>query len=114
MLMKETKLLDPIPPGETLMEDFLEPLGISMNKLSRDIDVPPNRISGIIHGKRAITPDTALRLQRYFGVSARFWLNLQTEYDLRKTQREIWTRLERRIVPVDYPQAPAGISTGPG
>jgi addiction module HigA family antidote len=93
------KMLDPIFPGEILRDDFMAPLGISINRLSRDLDVPPNRISEIVNGKRAITADTALRLQRYFGVEAQFWLNLQTEYDLRNVGRKIWDDLEKRIVP---------------
>ncbi len=94
------KLLDPITPGEILREDFMEPLGISINQLSRDLSVPPNRISEIVNGKRSITADTALRLQRYFNVEARFWLNLQTEYDLRMIKRKIWSDIEQRIIPV--------------
>ena len=80
--------LDPVHPGEILMEDFLKPLGISINKLARDIDVPPGRISTIVNGKRAITADTALRLGLYFGVTPELWLNLQTDYDLRVARRE--------------------------
>ena len=98
--MVKNKLLNPITPGEILMEDFMEPLGISINKLSRDIGVPPNRISEIVNGKRAITADTALRFQRYFNVAAQFWLNLQGEYNLRMTKRKIWGELERRIIPI--------------
>jgi addiction module HigA family antidote len=98
--MNANKLLDPITPGEILHEDFMDNLGISINKLARDLSVPPNRISAIVNGKRAITADTALRLQRYFGVEAQFWLNLQTEYDLRMMKRKIWTDIERRIIPV--------------
>ena len=71
----------------------------SLNAL-RDLSVPPNRISEIVNGKRAITADTALRLQRYFGVEAQFWLNLQTEYDLRMMKRKIWADIERRIIPI--------------
>ena len=78
----------------------MKPLGISINKLSRDVGVPPNRISEIVNGKRAITADTALRLQRYFNVEAQFWLNLQTEYNLRMTKRKIWIDLKRRIIPI--------------
>ena len=74
--MNEKEILEPINPGEILREDFLEPLGISINRLSRELSVPPNRISEIVNGKRSITADTALRLQRYFGVEAQFWLNL--------------------------------------
>jgi antitoxin HigA-1 len=99
--MSKKATLEPIYPGEILREDFLEPLGISINKLSRDLAVPPNRISEIVNGKRSITADTALRLQRYFGVEAQFWLNLQTEYDLRMMKRKIWADIERRIIPVN-------------
>jgi len=81
--MGTKKFLDPITPGEILREDFMEPLEISINQLSRDLSVPPNRISEIVNGKRSITADTALRLERYFNVEAQFWLNLQNEYDLR-------------------------------
>ena len=98
--MNSKKLLEPITPGEILREDFMDHLGISINKLSRDLSVPPNRISEIVNGKRAITADTALRLQRYFGVEAQFWLNLQTEYDLRMIKLKIWSDIERRIIPV--------------
>ena len=98
--MSAKKLLDPITPGEILREDFMEPLGISINQLSRDLSVPPNRISEIINGKRSITADTALRLQRYFGIEARFWLNLQTEYDLRMMKCKVWSDIEKRIIPV--------------
>ncbi len=97
--MGVSKLLDPIRPGEVLREDFMEPLGISINQLSRDLSVPPNRISEIVNGKRSITADTALRLQRYFGVEAQFWLNLQTEHDLRMMKRKIWPDIKRRIIP---------------
>ncbi|MDO9567282.1 MAG: HigA family addiction module antitoxin [Candidatus Desulfaltia sp.] len=87
-------------PGEILREDFLEPLGISINQLSRDLSVPPNRVSEIVNGKRSITADTPLRLQRYFGVEAQFWLNLQTEYDLRIMKLKIWADIERRVIPI--------------
>lgn len=79
--------LEPIHPGEILLEDFLKPLEISINKLARDICVPPGRISTIVNGKRSITADTALRLAVYFGVSPELWLNLQTDYDLRIARR---------------------------
>ena len=81
--MKTTKMLEPIPPGEILMEEFLEPLQISQNRLAVAIGVPPRRINEIVHGKRRITADTALRLARYFGTTDRFWLNLQTRHDPR-------------------------------
>jgi addiction module HigA family antidote len=98
--MSSRNILDPIKPGEILREDFLKPLGISINQLSRDLAVPPNRVSEIVNGKRSITADTALRLQRYFGVDAQFWLNLQTEYDLRMMKRKVWADIERRIIPI--------------
>ena len=82
-MARKTRLLDPIHPGEILRDDFMNPLGISMNRLSRDLNVPPNRIHGIVHGTRAITADTALRLGAYFGVAPETWLNLQSDYDLR-------------------------------
>lgn len=97
--MSKNVFLDPVTPGEILREDFMEPMKISMNKLSRDLVVPPNRISEIVNGKRAITADTALRLERYFGVEAQFWLNLQSEYDLRVMKRKIGSDIEQRILP---------------
>jgi addiction module HigA family antidote len=84
-----TKLLDPIHPGEVLMEDFMKPLEISINRLSRDLNVPPNRVHAVVHGKRSITADTALRLSAYFGTSPEVWLNLQRDYDLRVAKRTI-------------------------
>ncbi len=101
--MSKEKLLDPIRPGEVLLEDFMEPMGISINRLSRDLSVPPNRISEIVNGKRSITADTALRLERYFGIEAQFWLNLQSEYDLRMMKRKIGVDIARRIIPVQTP-----------
>ena len=91
------KRLDPIPPGEILYEDFMLPMDVSINGLARAIDVPPNRISAIINGKRAITGDTALRLGKYFGVSPEIWLDLQSDYDLRTVQQNEWPRIEPRI-----------------
>lgn len=101
--MSTKKLLDPIRPGDILREDFMESLSISINQLSRDLAVPPNRISEIVNGKRAITADTALRLQRYFKIEAQFWLNLQSEYDLRIMKRKIWNDIQRRIIPWQNP-----------
>ena len=98
--MTRKDFLDPITPGEILREDFMEPMEISINKLSRDLSVPPNRISEIVNGKRGITADTALRLECYFGIEAQFWLNLQSEYDLRKMKRKIGRDIEQRILPV--------------
>jgi antitoxin HigA-1 len=93
------KLLDPIPPGEILQEEFMKPLGVSINKLARDIDVPPGRISEIVNGKRAITADTALRLGRYFGVSPEIWLNLQADYALRVAMRETGKKIDADVRP---------------
>lgn len=80
--MTTTDKIEPIHPGEVLLEDFIEGFGITQNKLAVSIGVPPRRINEIVHGKRGITADTALRLAKYFGTSAQFWLNLQTHYDL--------------------------------
>lgn len=98
---KKKQILDPITPGEILKEDFMEPMEISINKLSRDINVPPNRISEIVNGKRGISADTALRLERYLGIEAQFWLNLQSEYDLRIIKRKIGSDIEQRIFPIN-------------
>lgn len=76
------KKLSNVHPGEVLLEEFLEPLELSQNRLAREIGVPPRRINEIVLGKRSVTPDTALRLSRYFGTSSRFWLGLQMDYDL--------------------------------
>jgi len=96
-MFKKTDLLDIVVPGEILAEEFIKPFGLSINKLARDIDVPPGRISEIINGKRAITADTALRLGKYFGVSPEIWLNLQTDYDLRVAKRTTWVNIEPHI-----------------
>ena len=91
------KPLDPIPPGEILYEEFMKPLGVSINALAREVAVPPNRISEIVSGKRAITADTALRLGKYFGVSPEIWLGLQADYDLRVAKRTTWPKTEHRV-----------------
>ena len=93
----KAKLLEPIHPGEILLEEFMKPLGISMNRLARDLDVPPNRISLIVNGTRAITADTALRLGLHLGVSPELWLTLQADYDLRVARRERGVEIERRV-----------------
>jgi len=98
--MSEKNLLDPITPGEILREDFMEPMGISIKQLAHALSVSPDRISEIVNGKRSITVDTALRLQRYFGIEAQFWLNLQSEYDLRMIKRKIWVDIEEQIIPI--------------
>ena len=92
-----TKMLDPIPPGEVLYEEFMKPLGVSINALAREIAVPPNRISEIVSGKRAITADTALRLGKYFGVSPEIWTGLQADYELRVAKRTTWPKAEHRV-----------------
>ncbi len=92
-----TKLLEPIPPGEILSEEFMKPLDLSINALAREIDVPPNRISEIVGGKRAITADTALRLGKYFGVSPEIWLGLQADYEIRVAKQTTWPKIEPRV-----------------
>jgi hypothetical protein len=95
--MMKTKLLDEIHPGEILLEDFMKPMGITARQLSADIDVSPSRISEIIHGTRPITADTALRLGLFFSMEPRFWLNLQSEYDIRIAKRKLLELVEPRI-----------------
>jgi len=96
-MTKKTKLLDPIHPGEILSEEFMQPLEISINRLSRELHVPPNRIHGIVHGTRAITADSALRLGTYFGNSPETWLRLQAEYDLRVARRNVGEEIEKTV-----------------
>ena len=91
--------LDPIPPGEILREEFMRPLGISINRLARDLAVPPNRVSAIVNGKRAITADTALRLATYFRVSPELWLDLQSDYDLRVLRRTAGQQITAQVRP---------------
>ena len=92
-----TKLLDEIHPGEILLEDFLKPLHVTARQLAADIDVAPSRISEIINGKRPITADTALRLGLFFSMESRFWLNLQTEFDMRIATRELSSKIAPRV-----------------
>jgi len=98
------KVLPPIHPGEILMEEFLLPLSVSQYRLAKDICVPARRINEIVHGKRAISADTALRLSRYFGMSDRFWINLQARYDIEKEKDLLADRLDREV----HPRAAAG------
>jgi addiction module HigA family antidote len=91
--------MNPIHPGEILREEFLEPMGVSQYRLAKDVSVPPRRINEIVHGKRAISADTALRLARYFGMEAQFWLNLQSRYDLEVAEEALAGRLEREVHP---------------
>ena len=93
------KLLEPIPPGEILKEEFMSPLGITVSALARDLGVPANRISQLVNGKRAFSADTALRLGKYFGTSPEIWLDLQSDYDLRVARRTVWRQIEPRIRP---------------
>jgi antitoxin HigA-1 len=95
--MKARKKLAPVHPGEILLEEFLTPLEISQYRLAKDISVPPRRINEIVRGQRAITADTALRLARYFRTSERFWLNLQTRYDLESEKERLGDRLDREV-----------------
>lgn len=85
----EADLIEPIHPGEILMQDFIEGFGITQNKLAVSIGVPPRRINEIVHGKRGITADPAIRLARYFGTSEEFWMNLQSNYELRLERRAL-------------------------
>lgn len=87
-------------PGEVLLEDFLKPLGITQYRLAKEMKVYPRKINEIVHGKRAVTADTALRLSRYFGTSAELWMNLQALYDLEKTRDEIEDQLEKEVRPL--------------
>ena len=96
-----TRKLDPIHPGEVLQADFLEPLQLSQYRLAKDISVPPRRINEIVHGKRAVSADTALRLARYFGTTERFWLNLQARFDLEVQRDLLGTRLAREVRVLD-------------
>lgn len=94
MIIRE---IPPIHPGEILLEEYLKPMGISQYRLAKDINVDPRRINEIIHGQRSITADSALRLARYFGTSERFWLNLQSRYDLELQKMELGDRLEKEV-----------------
>jgi antitoxin HigA-1 len=91
------KTMEPIHPGEILCEEFLKPLNITQYRLAKDISVPARRINEIVHGKRSITADTALRLSRYFGLSERFWLNLQSRYDLEKEKDRLEGRIKEEV-----------------
>lgn len=91
------KKIKPIHPGEILLEDFLKPMKISQYRLAKDINVPPRRINEIIHGTRSVSTDTALRLSRYFGLSERFWLNLQTRYDIEMQKDKLEGRMDQEV-----------------
>ncbi len=93
-----TKLQN-VHPGEVLLEEFLVPMEISQNRLARDIGVPPRRVNEVVHGKRAVTADTALRLARYFGTSEGFWMGLQADYELEEARTRLGDRLKREVRP---------------
>lgn len=95
--MKRRKKMSPIHPGEVLLEDFLKPMGISQYRLAKDLRVPPRRINEIVHGTRAISADTALRLARYFGTTDRFWLNMQARYDLEVEKDRVGDRIQKEV-----------------
>ncbi|MGA2328422.1 MAG: HigA family addiction module antitoxin [Bryobacteraceae bacterium] len=97
---KRTAKLHPIHPGETLREDFLKPLGMSMNRLAPELHVPVTRITEIVNGRRSISADTALRQARYFGSSPRFWINLQANYDLEMAQDRLGTQIRSQVKPM--------------
>ena len=98
--MATDKMLRDITPGEILLKDFLEPLGLSQNRLARELSVPAPRINSIVLGKRTITPDTALRLARFFGTTPDFWLGLQQEYELRRNRRLLDKEIQRQVRPL--------------
>lgn len=98
-----TTTMQPIHPGEVLYEEFLVPLDVTQHRLAVSIGVPPRRINEIVHGKRRITADTALRLARYFGTSERFWLNLQSRYDL-EVERDAMSAVLAAIIPLEVTQ----------
>ena len=93
--------LKPVTPGEILLEEFLNPLGISQSKLARDISVPVGRVNDIVQGRRAITPDTALRLSIYFNMTPEFWMNLQSHYDLKLARQTLLPKIERSVRPAE-------------
>src|SRR5688572_20086970 len=97
MTIVAKRKLQPIHPGEILLEEFLRPMEISQYRLAKDISVPPRRINEIVHGLRGISADTALRLARYFGTTDRFWMNLQTHFDLESEKDRLGTRLDREV-----------------
>lgn len=99
MASRKSKKIPPIHPGETIREDLLKPLGLSVNRLAMDLHVPATRMNEIVNSRRSITADTALRLARYLGTSAQFWLNLQAKYDLEVAEDELAPRIENEVRP---------------
>ena len=104
--MEQEERLPPVHPGEVLLEDFMKPFGLSQYRLAQELNVPALRISQIVHGKRAVTADTALRLARYFGTSANVWMRLQARYDLEVAEAELAERVKREVK-VRQPLTPA-------
>lgn len=105
--MPRSRKLPPIHPGEILREDFMAPLGLSMNRLALDLRVPVPRVAEIVHERRSISPDTALRLARYFNTSARFWLNLQAAYDLEVAEDRLARKIAQDVRPLLRGKVPA-------
>jgi addiction module HigA family antidote len=98
-MARQKREIPPVHPGEILSEEFLKPLGLTMNQLALALRVPANRINAIVAGERGITADTALRLGRYFGTSAQFWINLQARFDLESTKDKLAAKIEREVQP---------------
>jgi addiction module HigA family antidote len=94
--------MPPVHPGEILLEDFMKPLGITQYRLAKEINVYPRRVNEIVHGKRAITADTALRLARYFGTSAEVWMNLQSHYDLELARDNVEEQIMAEVRPLEH------------
>ncbi len=92
-----SKTLSPVTPGDVLLEEFLKPMGITQSQLAKDINVPANRVSQLVHCKREITADTALRLGRYFGIEPEFWLNLQIRYNMKMAQSKAGRRISKEV-----------------
>jgi len=109
---QRAKRLPPIHPGEVLLEDFMRPLGLSQNRLGRDLNVPPRRINEIVNHKRRITADTALRLARYFGTSSELWVNLQAHYDLEVARDELEAKIEAEVQVRPSADSSAGAAWG--
>lgn len=109
-----SKSLQPIPPGEVLQQEFMEPMGITQNQLARDLDVPVSRIAAIIKGERAITADTALRLAAHFGTSPEMWQRLQADYDLRRIRQTTWPSIAPNIRKYNAATAKISGAVAPG
>ena len=105
------KKLEPITPGEILLEEFMKPMNITQAQLARDIHVPPNRISQIIRGKREITADTALRLGKYFGIEPEFWLNLQVRYNMKVAKANLEKKIEKEVRPYRHKEQVLDLAT---